>query len=87
MGDSRAHAIGARIVPDLSPVAPLLATPRHTSFNQGSWMRLESQVYQELESQSLRLSVFAGPIEDPADIIYRAAYPALILDGRGVSEP
>lgn len=47
------------------------ATPQHAHLNRGAWLRLEKRVYEELQPQSQRVSVFAGPVHDDADWFYR----------------
>lgn len=49
------------------------ATPQHMHFNQSGWMKLERKVYEELQPESKRLSVFCGPVFDPSDIKERDA--------------
>lgn len=43
------------------------ATPQHMRLNRGAWYRLEEKVYERLQPESQRLSVFAGPVFDDAD--------------------
>lgn len=63
--------------PDLVEIASRAAfywpnvMPQHQDFNRDVWARLEKQVYERLFPSSLRLSVFVGPVENPADINYR----------------
>ena len=47
------------------------ATPQHARLNQGAWARLEKRVFEELQPQSRRVSVFAGPVHDDGDWVYR----------------
>ncbi|PUB81662.1 MAG: hypothetical protein DBP02_17770 [gamma proteobacterium symbiont of Ctena orbiculata] len=77
----RGHLIGRRALawgaPQIAELASLSAfyypnaTPQHQDLNQRSWLKLERTVYDELHPDTRRLSVFAGPIEDPTDILYR----------------
>lgn len=50
-------------------------TPQLDTFNQamrhGVWGRLEDALYAAVEVDRLRISVFGGPVLDPADLAYR----------------
>jgi endonuclease G len=52
-------------------------TPQHQAFNQsmrhGLWGRLEDALYEDLEVDKLRLTVFGGPIFKDSDRSYRGA--------------
>ena len=55
--------------------------PQMDDFNQSSqdglWGRLENALYEDVDVQDLRASVFAGPVFGPADRLYRdVALPA-----------
>ncbi|SKA94628.1 DNA/RNA endonuclease G, NUC1 [Prosthecobacter debontii] len=47
------------------------ATPQHAYFNQGTWLRLERSIYDELHPDSARITVFSGPVFRDSDIEYR----------------
>lgn len=68
--------------------------PQMDDFNQsrqeGIWGRLENALYEDVDVQDLRASVFAGPVFGPADRLYRdVALPSeywklLVFQGNGV---
>ncbi len=49
------------------------ATPQHSDFNRSGWMKLERKVYEELQPDSKRLTIFCGPVFDASDIAERDA--------------
>jgi endonuclease G len=47
------------------------ASPQLDGLNQRAWATLERRVYEQLHPGSGRVAVFAGPVEDAADVTYR----------------
>ncbi|MET0871753.1 MAG: DNA/RNA non-specific endonuclease, partial [Paeniglutamicibacter terrestris] len=69
-------------------------TPQMDDFNQSSqngiWGRLENALYEDLDVEDLRVSVFSGPVFHPDDRVYRGiALPSeywklLVFQNQGV---